>query len=432
MMPMSRGCDLAHQSCVFDCAASIFRWCRRLMSGCWSIVIKGGLIAAMLAASLVSCALQGKVSNAQCEELFTMSYGTADNELNVIDGVQDGKVELTHSIGQIHAFHTMKDGFFYVASIGKMAELNSYGSLMYVCRGPNNAGGGEQNTVRRTFKYPIMGVNGIAVDSKKRVYVVCTMPEDERKTADNGLVLSWVLLRMSRDAAKDDYIGRQGAGGEPFAYIRSVNITKDDEVVAVCQSMEGDGIQAWYYSPDGKNTGCVTVPLTLAIDILDASKKKEAETEGGQSITCHVREVIPDRQSRTALICADTYEGQEYDKTYIIKMDVKSGNYGESIEIPPYNRIVEEDFGKVSYKMPYDFLGVADNGEMFFAVATDDGFAVQTVSSDGRHIALRNLHARRKDCVYHTLSVSDSGIISAIMARKDEATFMWWNAWEQK
>lgn len=387
----------------------------------------------MAAVLLFSCSIKPKTFDAGREDLFSMKVG---------EGEEDIVLQDFDKAGQIHAFHTMADGFFYIACQGKLFEMNSYGAIMYLCKSPqtdgeqtNEAAGQASGGVRRALKYPIIDVNAIAVDTQKRVYVATAMPEDEREN-DGEAVRAWVVLRISQDGSEDDYIGSQGAGGHPFPYIKNVCIAADDELVVVCEGE--DAVQTWYFSQEGKSTGYMSVPRILDI--------------GGQKGM--VRDVIAGKEPRSLLVCADSYAGQDaaeggqYLRTFIVKMDVPSGELKKSIEIPPYERIVSEDFGKVSYKMPYDFLGVSDDGNMFFVVATDDGFAMQIVSSDGKHITKRNLKAGRKDSVYNTMSVSKSGIVSAMMVQADgeargggvspaarggeadgisyKASFMWW------
>lgn len=375
------------------------------------VAVRYALMAFCIA--LFSCSYGERGKNAECEKLFSLKYGKSLREIDLADIAQD--------IGAVHTVHTMQDGFFFVASEGKLMEINSYGSLMYACISANfdEDEGEEGSDAQRKMKYPIIDATSIAVDKQKRVYVACAMPEDEKDTGENGQVYSWVVLRITKDAAEDDYIGRQGAGGSPFPYIKSVNMTADDELVVVCEGE--DGVEAWCFSREGKPTGYVTVPRMMNLGASGQEGK-----EGDSRSMAVTRDVLAARQSRTLLVCADCYEGQEYSRTYVIKVDIASGDGSDSVEIPPYERIVSEDFGKVSYKMPYDFLGVADSGDMFFVIATDDGFALQVVSSDGRRITRRNLAAGRKASLYHSLSVSDTGIVSAMMAQENDAAFMWW------
>lgn len=363
------------------------------------------LFAVLSCKMLTSCTAVSKTSKAECEVLFSMMYGEEDDEIDLA-GLKD-------SVGRIGAFHTMQDGFFYVVSEDKLVEMNSYGSLMYVYKSPAAEAIKTAGPSRRMLKYPLLDVNGIAVDKQKRVYVACTIPEDERTSVENGQVPSWVVLRITNDESQDDYIGRQGEGGSPFPYIKNIKITADDELVVVCEGE--DGVEVWYFSREGKNTGFITVPRMMNLNVEEAA--------GNMVVT---RDVLPDRQTSALLVCADCYSGQEYLNTFIIKVDVASGEYESTVEIPPYERVVAEDFGKVSYKMPYDFLGVAASGEMYFVIATDDGFAMQIVSSDGRRITRQNLKADRKGALYHSLAVSDSGIVSAMMAKDNFAQFIWW------
>lgn len=370
----------------------------------------------------LSCSMQSKAFDAGREDLFVMECGEGDEQLSVQD---------FDKVGQIHAFHTMADGFFYVVSGTKLVELNSYGALMYAFKSP----GTEEESagtsgIRKVLRYPIIDANAIAIDGQNRVYIATAMPEEEWET-ENDAVHAWVVLRISKED-DDDYIGIQGIGGKPFPYIKNINTTADDELAVICEGE--DVIQAWYFSKEGKQIAHINVPRIMEVD-----KKKLI-----------VRDVLTDKQSMSLLICADSYGeldaadggfrqtesrasgAAQNVRTFVIKMDAASGETHKGIEIPPYERIVSEDFGKVSYKMPYDFLAVANDDDMFFVVATDDGFALQIVSADGKRITRRGLKAERKGSVYNTLSVSASGIVSAFAVKNTgeangyKASFMWW------
>jgi len=71
----------------------------------------------------VSCKRSNVVESVDENELFSISYGNFEDQLNMFD--------LTN-VGNIHTSMTMRDGFFYIANgeAGKIMELNSYGDLL--------------------------------------------------------------------------------------------------------------------------------------------------------------------------------------------------------------------------------------------------------------------------------------------------------------
>ena len=94
--------------------------------------------------------------------------------------------------------------------------------------------------------------------------------------------------------------------------------------------------------------------------------------------------------------------------------------------IPPYEQSVTEDFSKLTYKIPYDFLGVTKNGWFYFLLSTQDGYSVQIVNSKTQHVIKRSLSVNHDDILFSSFSLSDEGIISALLAEKEKCRVVWW------
>ena len=97
------------------------------------------------------------------------------------------------------------------------------------------------------------------------------------------------------------------------------------------------------------------------------------------------------------------------------------------MNILPYEESVTEDFSKITYRLPYDFLGVTRNGYFFFIIATaNNGFSIEIMQDGTQAVLKRNLDLSHKEMLYYSLSLSHDGIISALIAQKDTAEVVWW------
>ena len=152
-----------------------------------------------------SCKNSPSVESVKEDELFSLSYGRFEDQLNMFD---------LSDIGNVHTTMTMRDGFFYIANgeAEKIMELNSYGDLLTLYY---NEPEGEsetrsmQNTAskRKSIAYPFTDPEAIAVDSKKRMYVVSTMPKERQEENEDGTLLySQIILRFASDGTSEDYI----------------------------------------------------------------------------------------------------------------------------------------------------------------------------------------------------------------------------------
>ncbi len=80
------------------------------------------LLVAVLLLS-VSCRRSGVVASVSERKLFSLKYGSFEDELNLFNLSQ---------AGDVRTYMAMRDGFFYVANgeAKKIMELNSYGDLL--------------------------------------------------------------------------------------------------------------------------------------------------------------------------------------------------------------------------------------------------------------------------------------------------------------
>jgi hypothetical protein len=276
--------------------------------------------------------------------------------------------------------------------------------------------------------YPFNSPGAITVDSRKYMYVVSTMPEERQEEDETGTLLySQIVLRFSSDGTSSDYIGQQGVGGTPFPFIRNIYTTSDDELVVVCTTMEGSVV--YWFSESGF--------LMYKIPIVTKDAPKMPGTASSAAVIASVQDVIPDYSSRRLFVKIDYYQpridkdskadsGIDFVKTFLFPLSVENGKYENPITIPPYEETVSEDYSKLLFKLPYDFLGVSKSGWLFFVISTTSGFNIEMVQPFSQKIIRRHLDVNHKDVLYYSLSLSDSGIISALLVEQDKAKIVWW------
>ena len=95
--------------------------------------------------------------------------------------------------------------------------------------------------------------------------------------------------------------------------------------------------------------------------------------------------VVPDPVSYKLYVQIDYYStyvdeeskvqsGINYIQTLLYPLNIESGTYEEPVSVPPYEETVVSDYSKLTYRIPYDFLGVTKSGWKFFVVKTEEGF----------------------------------------------------------
>ncbi len=376
----------------------------------------------------VSCSKSNQVHSVSENALFTLSYGNFEDELNLFDLARTGN---------IRTYMTMRDGFFYIANgeAKKILELNSYGDLLSlyyndeILKDVAFAGKNSVNSTKKAISYPFNTLGPLAVDSRKFIYAVDTLPaERQERDAAQRLLLSSVVLRFDANGRFIDYLGQQGPGGTPFPFVKNIYTTTENELVVVCTT--NDGLVVYWFSTNGF--------LLYTIPVSQNNVPKITQDGAGEAPSyISIENIIPACSGHKLYVKVDYYtasldsalkvqSGIDYYTTLLCPLDVETGRYEEPLEIPGYEYSVTENLTKEIYNLPFDFLGVTENGWFFFIIPNEEGFIVQMVQPDGQRIVKRSLSVDHSKILYYTLSLSGNGIISALFVRNENAEALWW------
>ncbi len=394
---------------------------KKLKPLCASLLALGAL-------AFNSCSRSAGVASISENTLFTINYGSFEDELNLFN---------LSTSGNINTFMTMSGGFFYIANgeSKKIMELNSYGDLLTLyynsetTKAPSFADTDSVNSTKKAIEYPFNNPGPLAVDSKKCLYAVDTLPpERQENDTENRLLLDYIVLRFDSDGSFIDYIGQQGPGGTPFPYIKNIYATKNNELVVVCRSNEGPLVY-WF---NAAGFLLYTIPFNEK-SVPELKEHQESETTGYLSI----ENVIPDNVEHKLYVHVNYFEnyldpatkvqsGIDFEKTMLYPLNVETGLYEEGLDIPAHEESVSSSLSKEVYSIPFDFLGVTDSGWFFFSVPIEKGYLIQMVQPKGQKILKRSLPVDHSEILYYSLSLSGDGILSAIFIKKDRAETVWW------
>lgn len=388
------------------------------------------LIAAALSLGslYVACSKNESVQSISETELFSLPYGNFEEQLSVSD---------LNNVGGVRFGIAMQDGFFYIVNgeSKKILELNSYGDLLTLFYNEDSEtakllenSGRPDMSIHHEISYPFDYPGMLAVDSNKNIYTVCSVPWNRQERSDDGSTLySHTVLRFSRDGTSVDYIGQQGPGGTPFPYIKNIYTTSKDELVVVASSSEG--LLVYWFASDG------FLKYMIPVTTRDAPTLEKKDEKSEMFLT--IQNVVPDPVSYTIYVQIDYYNtyvdeeskvqsGINYVQTLLYPLNIESGTYQEPFSVPPYEESVVSDYSKLTYRIPYDFLGVTKNGWKFFIVKTDDGFNIEMIQSENQRILRRHFNANHSNIVYDAMSLSQDGILTALYLEKESARVVWY------
>ncbi len=388
------------------------------------------LAAALILTSLLftSCLGNETVQSISETELFSLPYGNFEEQLSISD---------LNEVGDVRYGIAMQDGFFYIVNgqSKKILELNSYGDLLtlfynedsqtaHLLDNSNRPDKSIHHEISYPFDYPGM----VAVDSNKNVYTVCSIPWDRQEKSDDGTTLySHTVLRFARDGSSVDYIGQQGPGGTPFPFIKNIYTTSKDELVVAASSSEG--MMIYWFASDGF--------LKYMIPVTTKDAPAAADTDELTDAFLTIQNVVPDPVSYRLYVQIDYYStyvdeeskvqsGINYVQTLLYPLNIETGTYEEPVSVPPYEESVVSDYSKLTYHIPYDFLGVTKNGWKFFIVKTEDGFNIEMIQSESQKILRRQFKVAHSNVVFDTMSLSQDGILTALYLEKEKARVVWY------
>ncbi|BDC93104.1 LIC_12708 family protein [Treponema bryantii] len=388
------------------------------------------LSAAMFVSALVftSCIKSETVQSISETELFSLPYGNFEEQLSVTD---------LNDVGDVRFGIAMQDGFFYIVNgeSKKILELNSYGDLLtlfynedsHTARLLENSNRPDKS-IHHEISYPFDYPGMIAVDSNKNVYTVCSIPWDRQEKSDDGTTLySHTILRFARDGSSVDYIGQQGPGGTPFPYIKNIYTTSKDELVVVAASSEG--MLVYWFANDG------FLKYMIPVTIKDAPSVADKEEHSDIFLT--IQNVVPDPVSYKLYVQIDYYStyvdedskvqsGINYIQSMLYPLNIETGTYEDPVSVPPYEESVVSDYSKLTYRIPYDFLGVTKSGWKFFIVKTEDGFNIEMIQSESQRILRRHFNAVHSNIIYDSMCLSQDGILTALYLEKETARVVWY------
>ena len=388
------------------------------------------LAAGLLISGIIftSCLGNETVQSISETELFSLPYGNFEEQLSVSD---------LNDVGNVRFGVAMQDGFFYIVNgeSKKILELNSYGDLLslYYNEDSQTARLLENSkrpdiSIHHEISYPFDYPGMVAVDSNKNVYTVCSIPWDRQEKSDDSTTLySHTVLRFARDGSSVDYIGQQGPGGTPFPFIKNIYTTSKDELVVVASS--STGLLVYWFASDG------FLKYMIPVTTRDAPAGEDKENQTDSFLT--IQNVIPDPVSYKLYVQIDYYStyidedskvqsGINYIQTLLYPLNIESGTYEEPVSVPPYEESVVSDYSKLTYRIPYDFLGVTKNGWKFFIVKTEDGFNIEMIQSESQKILRRHFKAVHSNIVYDTMCLSQDGILTALYLEKEKARVVWY------
>jgi len=203
------------------------------------------LCAPLLAFLLVSCEPSRNARNIVRNDLFSISYGLSENQIDISSGGESG-IDLT-----------MREGIFHLldGTGGKVLKLSSYGDLLALLYDPSRSpeprivkpielleNEAQNNVIDAPGRYaaPIKfeAPGKIAVDADQTIYIADRVANSSDRIFDTQIdsYCDRIVRRFGAQGTELPYIGQEGPGGSPFPHIMRVDVLGNGTVAVVSAS----------------------------------------------------------------------------------------------------------------------------------------------------------------------------------------------------
>ncbi|MDR2601432.1 MAG: hypothetical protein LBC53_03135 [Spirochaetaceae bacterium] len=380
-----------------------------------------------LAVLFFSCS-RNREGTIEREDLWTFRIGLLEDQINLYN--LQGK-----GVGERTAI-TMKDGLFYIANGdgGKVLRYNSYGDILFMIYNEETnpppitlkPKTDSVSVTRWSVAWPLQEPSAIAVDSQKNLYVADKLSGDRHSyDVEEKVLLNYSVLRFDMDGNFIDYLGREGQGGGPFPPIEKIYVSKDDELAVVCNLPKGAAV--YWFSPQG----VLLYTVKIQNNALPAP-------EGGDNLQAALNGIAAAPDSRSIYVKIDYYHeildeltqtiaGVEPDGSILWTVDAATSRFINSVEIPFYKRALTVNNRRVAENLFYTMFGVMNGGGVFFYFPVDAGFSILIMDGEtGEELAGGLVKVDDSELQFCTFSVSETGILSAMLADNYNAKLVWW------
>lgn len=379
-------------------------------------------------ALFVSSCGQARVPSLAREELFTLAYGKMEDEIELFmnGGAIDRKTTLF-----------MGGGLFRIASGygNKVMEFTSYGDLISLYYDPDenpspvllqSATDPDRIANRQAYEFPFNVVGDVSVSEDGLLLIEDEVPARVAEFDDElGVMLNRIVVRFDTEGNQIDYLGQEGIGGTYLPYIQRIETTAIGDIVVVTAAPPRTVV--YWYAADGT--------LIRRIDIAPDHFPIPADQQ-----TFPVLEAVyPDRELRrlyakfnyhVVASPADSGNGGATggQMSRIYWLDISDGTYAGFVDVP---KNVKRDgmMGQLGEEteFQYEFLGTAP-GQHLFLLSQESTQTSQLLilNAGGRVVRRRTLEIDYDEVIYRDLHISDTGILSGLLATREDVRIVWW------
>jgi hypothetical protein len=124
----------------------------------------------------------------------------------------------------------------------------------------------------------------------------------------------------------------------------------------------------------------------------------------------------------------NTRSGAEPDSSVVWIMDVETGAYTGTIEVPFFETDSGQSRGRTE-KLFYSMLAVIRNDRVFLSFPQEGGYSLLVLGKDAEGIPVQRrgfIQVDNDELQFNAFNVSEEGILAGLLATEWEAKLVWW------
>lgn len=365
---------------------------------------------------VISCGGTGS-NRIEKEELFSISLGKLADE---IDYFQRDSLRFSPDNGMV-----MTDGFFHIANgrSGKYMKFNSYGDLMTLIYNPDrnpypaelmSRDSDNADVNRKVIPWQFNSPGKLAVGDS--IFIIDKVAPN-RQVREKDVLMDRNILQFNKEGDYVNFIGIEGIGGQPFPFIENLWVSSIGELIVQYRTRRNDDethIVNWY-TQEGN--------LRYTVEIRESSIPMPA---GEEELSISLDNIVADKEEYLLYLKMTYFRNEESGITEVfggtLEFSVKDKQWREWSRLPENTMEIDD----LEIDSPYSLVGVARGHQFFVSLGAGDDYNLLIRNKEGKFIDEQTLALERRDIINIEFSLSDTGILSAIVFRDKQADVIWW------
>jgi hypothetical protein len=252
---------------------------------------------------------------------------------------------------------------------------------------------------------------------------------------ENSVMLSNIIYSFDNNSNFIGSLGQDGTDGTPFPVIKNIETNNNNEIIVITIT-PAKYIIYWFtekrkllYKIELDQNAIPSLSSGIASSNISGSENYFTSMENIKVPDKGYYLYIETKYYEKKTNISGIESNSDFYKSYINVLDVRTSNYINMIEIPDVYTVsnVQSNFAEKPLQVVYNFLDIINNKHIFlYARINDTTLQILVIDDEGRVEEQTRININFENYFYLNVDLSDTGIISALLAGNNDASVRWW------